>query len=344
MNFKVTVDPSGHRFSVNAQESVLAAALRSGLAFPYGCRNGVCGACKGKVVQGEVHYPQLQPAALSETEAAIGQALFCCAVPKSDLVLEVHEIAASSELPIRKMPARVERLEPLAEDVMRLFLKLPEGERMQFLAGQYIDIVLPDGRHRSFSIANAPHDDALLELHVRRIAGGRFTGHVFSEMKEKDILRIEGPFGRFYLREDSPRPLLFLAGGTGFAPIKGIIEHALAEGVDRAMTLYWGARDKQDLYLDGLARQWSAAAGFEYIPVLSAPRPDDGWSGRTGYVHQAVLDDVADVNGYDVYISGPPEMVDAARQAFFDRGLPEDQLYFDSFEFAGDSAGDDVTS
>ena len=341
MKFKVTVEPSGHRFTVNERETVLAAALRSGLAFPYGCRNGVCGACKGKVVEGDVHYPQLQPGALSETEAVIGQALFCCAVPKTDLVVEVHEIVAGDELPVRKMPARVERMEQRTDDVMRLLLKLPDGERLQFLAGQYIDIVMADGRHRSFSIANAPHDDALLELHVRRIAGGRFTGHVFSAMKRKDILRIEGPFGNFYLREESPRPMIFVAGGTGFAPIKGMIEHALAEGVGRAMTLYWGARGREDLYLDELPRQWSAVGGFEYVPVLSQPQPGDQWTGRTGYIHEAVLDDVADFGGYDVYVSGPPEMVEATRQAFFDRGLPENQCYFDSFEFAGDSVGDE---
>ncbi len=334
MSFKITVEPSGHVFSVNDGETILDAALRHGLSFPYGCRNGGCGACKGKVVAGEVSYPAGQPGCLSDTEEAIGQVVVCQARPLGDVVLEVHEIGKSKDVPIRRYPTKVVQMEQLSEDVMRLCLKLPENDRMLFLAGQYIDIILPDGRRRSFSLANAPHNDEVLELHVRHVEGGEFTGYVFGQMKEKDIVQIEGPYGDFYLREESPRPMLFLAGGTGFAPIKGIIEHALQEGVSRPMTLYWGTRTAADQYLAGLVEDWQRQGGLSYVPVLSDPEAGDG--GRHGFVHQAVVEDVADVGGYDVYVSGPPVMVAAAREAFMQRGLPKGQFYFDSFEFASD--------
>ncbi len=334
MSFKITVEPSGHVFSVNDGETILDAALRHGLSFPYGCRNGGCGACKGKVVAGEVSYPAGQPGCLSDTEEAIGQVVVCQARPLGDVVLEVHEIGKSKDVPIRRYPTKVVQMEQLSEDVMRLCLKLPENDRMLFLAGQYIDIILPDGRRRSFSLANAPHNDEVLELHVRHVEGGEFTGYVFGQMKEKDIVQIEGPYGDFYLREESPRPMLFLAGGTGFAPIKGIIEHALQEGVSRPMTLYWGTRTAADQYLAGLVEDWQRQGGLSYVPVLSEAEAGDG--GRHGFVHQAVVEDVADVGGYDVYVSGPPVMVAAAREAFMQRGLPKGQFYFDSFEFASD--------
>ncbi len=335
MSFKITVEPSGHIFSVNDDETVLDAALRHGLSFPYGCRNGGCGACKGKVVAGEVSYPAGRPGCLSDTEEAIGQVVLCQARPQEDLVLEVHEIGKAEEVPVRRYPTKVVELEPLCADVMRLRLKLPESERMLFLAGQYVDILLPDGRRRSFSLANAPHDDALIELHVRRVEGGEFTGYVFEQMKVGDIVQIEGPYGDFYLREESPRPLLFVAGGTGFAPLKGMIEHALQEGVERPMSLYWGTRSRADQYLAELAEGWRAR-GVDYIPVLSEPEAGD--AGRSGFVHQAVVADLADLGGYDVYVSGPPAMVEAAREAFMQHGLPRGQFYFDSFEFAADSS------
>ncbi len=334
MSFNITVEPSGHVFSVNDGETILDAALRHGLSFPYGCRNGGCGACKGKVVAGEVSYPAGQPGCLSDTEEAIGQVVVCQARPLGDVVLEVHEIGKSKDVPIRRYPTKVVQMEQLSEDVMRLCLKLPENDRMLFLAGQYIDIILPDGRRRSFSLANAPHNDEVLELHVRHVEGGEFTGYVFGQMKEKDIVQIEGPYGDFYLREESPRPMLFLAGGTGFAPIKGIIEHALQEGVSRPMTLYWGTRTAADQYLAGLVEDWQRQGGLSYVPVLSEAEAGDG--GRHGFVHQAVVEEVADVGGYDVYVSGPPVMVAAAREAFMQRGLPKGQFYFDSFEFASD--------
>jgi len=336
MSFKITLQPSGHSFEIDDNEVVLDAAIRHGLSLQYGCRNGVCGACMGKVVDGEVAYDKGLPGAITEAEDAVGQALLCCARARSDLVIEAREIGSASEVKVRKMPARVVRLERLADDVIRLYLKLPDTERMQFLAGQYIDIILPDGRRRSFSIANAPHNDEFLELHVRLIEGGEFTAHVFNRMQEKDILRIEGPFGSFTLQESSERPMIFIAGGTGFGPIKAIIEHAIQEGIERPMFLYWGVRARQDLYLNELPETWQQRDNFTYVPVLSAAKDSDQWPGRTGFVHEAVLEDFASLTSYEVYASGPPVMVEAVRQGVALKGLAGKYCYYDSFEFASD--------
>ena len=337
MSFKVTLAPSGHSFDIEENEVVLDAAIRHGLSLQYGCRNGVCGACIGKVVEGEISYANGLPGAISVAEDAVGQALLCCARAKSNLLIEAHEIGAASEVKVRKMPSRVVKLERLADDVIRLYLKLPDTERLQFLAGQYIDILLQDGRRRSFSIANAPHNDEFIELHVRLIEGGEFTAHVFDGMQEKDILRIEGPFGTFTLQEASDRPMIFIAGGTGFGPIKGIIEHAIQEGIERPMVLYWGARARADLYLNDLPETWRQRDNFSYVPVLSEPKELDNWRGKTGLVHEAMLQDFSSLASYEVYASGPPAMVEAVRQAVALKGLAGKYFYFDSFEFASDA-------
>jgi CDP-4-dehydro-6-deoxyglucose reductase len=336
MTCKVRVTPGGHEFIVKAGESVLDAALRQGVTLPYGCRNGTCGSCKGKVVAGRVEYGDTPPVALSEAERAQGLALFCLARPADDLTIEVQATSAG-DLPVKKLPARVVKKEFLAPDVVRLYLKLPTAVRLQFLAGQYIDFLLPDGRHRSFSLANAPHDDEFIELHLRHVEKGEFTEYVFYHMKEKSMVRIEGPHGDFYLREASTRPMIFVAGGTGFAPIKGIIEHAFAAGVSRTMHLYWGARAKVDLYLEALPRQWAQEyANFRYTPVLSVPAKNDHWHGPTGYVHETLAADYPDLRAYDVYAAGPPAMVRATRDACIARGLPPERFFSDPFEFAPD--------
>ncbi|HEX3061828.1 MAG TPA: CDP-6-deoxy-delta-3,4-glucoseen reductase [Usitatibacter sp.] len=331
---EVRLEPSGHTFTVEAGETILAAALRQGIGLPYGCRNGACGACKGVLRSGELAYDEYQERALHASEKAAGKALTCCTHPLTDVVFEVRELSGARDLAIRTLPARVERVEKPAEDVAVLFLKLPTGERLQFLAGQYIDILLKSGKRRSFSMANPPHNDQLIELHVRKSPGGAFSSYVFDEMKERAILRFEGPLGTFYLRnDDSGKPLIFVAGGTGFAPIKAIIEHAFHHGDDRPIVLYWGARSKKDLYMPELPLRWQQEhPHFTYIPVLSDPLPEDAWQGRTGLVHQAVLDDFKDLSGYQVYACGAPGMTDVARQTFVEqRGLPEDEFYCDAF-------------
>lgn len=338
MSYQVTIQPSGRQLTVNEDETILAAALREGFTLPYGCRNGACGSCKGRVLQGEVDHGKFQSTTLKAEEIAEGKTLFCVARPLSDLVIEAREIRGAGELPVKTLPCRVQKLEKLANDVVLMQLKLPANERLQFLAGQYIDFLLKEGKRRSYSIANPPHQDEFIELHLRHVPGGRFTDHVFGAMKEKDILRFEGPHGTFCINEESDKPMIFLAGGTGFAPIKSMIEHLIAEGSDREMILYWGARAKQDLYLAGLPTLWQEAhPNVCFIPVLSDPVAGDKWQGRVGYVHQAVLDDFIDLSGYEVYACGAPVMVDAARAAFTSqRGLPEDAFFADSFVYQSD--------
>jgi len=336
MTYKITLQPSGHQFENEAEESILDAALRNGFAFSYGCRSGACGACAGKVLSGSFHYEDdEEPLFLSENDKKNNMCLFCQAVPDSDLTLEVKEISAAKDIVVKTLPARVMKMEKLASDVMRIYLKLPMAERMQFLAGQYLDILLKDGRRRSFSIANAPYDDEFLELHIRKIDGGEFTGYIFDEMKEKALLRLEGPLGSFFLREDSDRPLILMAGGTGFAPLKSILEHAFAENINRPVHLYWGARNKAGLYLDGLVQSWvEQYAYFTYTPVLSDANEQDNWQGRIGLVHLAVAEDCADLSGYQVYASGRPEMIDAGREVFMLQGLNKENYFYDAFTFS----------
>jgi CDP-4-dehydro-6-deoxyglucose reductase len=289
----------------------------------------------GALLSGQVVYPEGRPPALSEREEVEGKALLCQARPVSDLIIEAREVKTGGDIPVKTLPCRVEQRELLAPDVMRLSLRLPSAERLQFLAGQYIDVLLADGRRRGFSLANPPHADDLLELHVRQVPGGFFTGYVFERMKDKALLRFQGPLGTFFLREDSPRPVILMGGGTGFAPLKGMLEHAFHIGWDRPLHLYWGARAKVDLYLDALPRRWvEEHANFRYTPVLSEPRQEDDWGGRIGWVHEAVAADYPDLSGYDVYMSGPPPMIEAAKPVFAAQGLPAEQLFYDSFDFS----------
>ncbi len=330
--------PSGHEFTVEPGETVLDAALRHGHMLPYGCRNGSCAACLGEVRSGELDYPQGPPPALTAADAAAGRALLCQAQPRSDCEIEIREIDRPHDIVIRTLPARVAQREPLAHDVTRLWLRLPAAERLPFLAGQYIDLLLRDGRRRSFSLANPPDADRHLELHVRELPGGHFSEQLLPQIQAKTVLRFEGPLGAFYLREASDRPIILVAGGTGFAPIKSMIEHALARGIDRPMHLFWGVRARRDLYLGDLAARWAAEhEHITFTPVLSDPRADDDWHGATGWVHEAVLAAHPDLSRHEVYMAGPPPMIAAARSAFARAGLAADALFFDSFDYARDA-------
>ncbi len=338
MSFQVTIEPSKHSYRAEEGQTILQSALDAGFSLPYGCRNGACGSCKGKLLSGEIDYGNHQDTALSDDDKRLGLALFCCARPRTDVVIECREVGAVKDIPIRTMPCRVQRMQRAAPDVMVIDLKLPANERMQFLAGQYVEFLLKDGKRRAFSIANAPHDDELIQIHVRLAPGGQFTEHVFHGMKDRDILRFEGPHGNFFLREQSSKPIVFVAGGTGFAPVKGIIEHALHARSTRAMTLYWGARRPADLYMDALAQGWQREHGhFRYVPVLSEPQSEDAWAGRTGLVHRAVLEDLPDLSGHQVYACGAPAMIEAARADFSRLAqLPQDEFFADAFSFAAD--------
>ena len=336
--YSVTIQPSGQQFQVEDGEAVLAAALRQGFVLPYGCKNGACGSCKGKILAGSVDYGVYQQKALPDEEKALGKALFCQAKPLTDLVIEARAIGAVKDIQIKTLPCRIQKMERLADDVMVLQLKLPANEKLNFLAGQFVEFLLKDGSRRSFSIANAPHDAELIQLHVRHVAGGQFTDHVFGKMKERDILRFEGPLGTFFLREESDKPVVFVASGTGFAPIKAVIEHMFHKAIARPMTLYWGGRRPKDLYLNELANRWTAEyPGFKYVPVISDGLPEDAWTGRNGFVHRAVMQDFPDLSLHQVYACGVPIMVDSARRDFITQcKLPEDEFYADSFTTQAD--------
>ena len=344
MSFSVTVQPSGRQFTVEDDEFVLEAALRQGVVLPYGCKNGACGSCKAQVLEGSIEQGEHSPKALSADEAVRGQALICCARPTSDLVIEARVVAAAGDIPVRKMPCRVASIEKAAPDVAIVRLQLPASERLQYLAGQYVELILRDGNRRSYSMAGAPHAAEQLELHVRHVPGGRFTDALFGvstpAVKERDILRLEGPMGTFFLREDSDKPMVLLASGTGFAPIKAIVEHMVHKGIVRPVTLYWGGRRPQDLYMNALAEGWARELpGFRYVPVVSDALPEDGWTGRTGFVHRAVMEDFPDLSGYQVYACGAPVVIDSARADFTAKcGLPEDEFYADAFTTAADLA------
>ena len=336
--FEVTIASSGKVFTVNEGENILSAALRQGVMLPYSCKNGTCGSCKGLVESGEIHYPFHPPQALEEGDSDKGLALMCQAEPLEDLLVRVREIEAVRDIQVRMLPARVMEKDFLSKNVVRLVLRLPRSQRLQFLAGQYVDVLLSGGKRRAFSIASSPSLENEIELHIRHVDGGGFTGFVFDELKERDIMRFEGPLGNFFVRNDAPdRPMIMMGGGTGFAPLKSMVENLLEHDDRREIHLYWGARNLNELYLDELPSRWAREHGhIHYHRAISEPQDDPGIDVFKGFVHQAVAANHPDLSGFDVYMSGPPAMIEAAKPVFFDLGLQENRLYYDSFEFGLD--------
>jgi len=341
-SFQVTMEPSLRTFSVSPDETLLAGGIRQGINLPYGCKDGACGSCKCKKLSGSVTHSAYQAKALSDEELTQGFVLTCCASATSDVVLESRQVTAAGAFPIKKMPTRVKLMEKKSDDVMRILLQLPATEAFEYHAGQYIDFLLPGGLRRSYSMANAPEllsGGEGLELHIRHLPGGKFTDQVFGTMKERDILRIEGPFGSFYLREDSDKPIILLASGTGFAPIKAVMEHMQQAKITRPTTLYWGGRRPADLYMaDWLQAKLAEMPNLRYVPVVSDALPEDSWSGRSGFVHQAVLQDTPDLSGYQVYACGAPVVVACAQRDYLAAGLPADEFYADAFTCEADKA------
>ncbi len=344
MTFQVTVQPAGVSFEVARDEPILAAAIRAGVGLPYGCRDGACGSCKSRLLEGRVIHGAHQARTLTAAEEAEGLILTCCATPQTDCVVQARTVAGAGDYPVVKMPARVAALERVAPDVVRMKLQLPANVAFKYRAGQYVEFILRHGARRSYSMANAPSqlgEPPMIELHLRHMPGGKFTDHVFGAMKEKEILRVEGPLGSFFLREESAKPIVMLASGTGFAPIKALLEHMEARGLQRPTVLYWGCRRRADLYL----HDWVEAAvtrlpWLRYVPVLSEPQADDGWAGRTGFVHQAVMADLPDLSGHEVYACGTPLMVEAAQRDFVARcALPAEAFFADSFTSEADKHG-----
>ena len=339
MSFQITVVPSQRSFTAVQDETILAAAIRQGITLPYGCKDGVCGTCKCKMLSGTVVHGKHQDNALSTQEQAKGLILTCCATAQSDIVLESRQVTLKSAFPIKRLPTRIQKLEKKSADVMLVHLQLPASEVFEYHAGQYIELILKSGERRSYSMANAPYHSALsktLSLHIRHLPGGLFTDHVFNALnglKEKDMYRIEGPFGSFYLREETDKPIVLLASGTGIAPIKAIIEQLQHIQSKRDVVLYWGGRRPQDLYLnDWLTKQMAAMPNLRYVPVVSDALLEDNWTGRIGWVHHAVMADFPDLSQHEVYACGAPVMVEAAHADLMARcQLPAVAFYADAF-------------
>ena len=343
MSLTVTLKPAERSFTVERDERILAAAIRQGIGLPYGCRDGACGSCKSRLLEGRVIHGAHQSKALSPAEEDAGWILTCCATPVTDCTVEARSVPGAGEFPVLKMPSRVLSIERPAPDVALLKMQLPANQNLQYRAGQYVEFILRDGARRSYSMANAPHllgTPPCIELHIRHMPGGKFTDQVFSTLKEKDILRLEGPYGSFFLREESAKPMVLLASGTGFAPIKALLEHMELKGITRPAVLYWGCRSRADLYLDAWAQAAAARLpNLRYVPVLSEPRPEDAWTGRTGFVHESVMADLTDLSDHQVYACGAPIVVDSARADFSaSAGLPEEEFFADSFTTEADKA------
>jgi CDP-4-dehydro-6-deoxyglucose reductase len=340
MTFHITLNPSQQHFTCEEEDTLLNAAHQAGIQLPYSCKNGACGSCKGKILSGQVSHKPHQAQALSNEEEKAGWALLCCAQPQSDIIIEAKEILSLHDFPTKKMPVRVAQLNKLSSDVMHISLQQPGSESLAYRAGQYIDFILQDGKRRSYSLAAPAHQDKYLNLHIRHMPGGLFTDHVFQTLKERDILRIEGPQGTFFLREDTNKPIIFLASGTGFAPIKAMIEQMQLDHIQRPVTLYWGGRRPHDLYMHNLCQTWvDTLPDFTYIPVISDALPQDNWSGRTGLVHRAVMKDISNLSNYQIYACGVPVMVNAARHDFVtQRHLPNEEFYADAFTSEADLA------
>jgi CDP-4-dehydro-6-deoxyglucose reductase len=339
---RISISKSNISFSAAPDQSLLDAALGASLNLPHSCKGGNCGSCRARLLEGEIHYPNGPPLGLSETEVADGLLLLCQARARSDLSIETYEVTTPEQAVIKRLPARIERVLPLAHDVMGLYLRLPAAETFRFEAGQYIDIMLSGGRRRSFSIASPPHDSRLLELHVRRVADGEFSERLFDEDPQNALLTIEGPLGQFVYRDKPAVPMLLIGGGTGLAPLLSILRHVIENGIERDMTIYWGVRNERDLYahaaLEDLAQRCPAngrSARLRYLPVLSEPSSE--WRGSRGLVHEAVLKDIDDLDKYDVYAAGPPAMIAAVRSEFGRRGVAANRLFFDSFDYAPDT-------
>ncbi len=346
MQYQVELKKSGRTFVVEADETVLEAAIRQGIQLPYGCKNGACGSCKGKVLEGRIAHGDHSQSALTTLEETAGATLLCCAHPKSNVLIDVREIQGGGDIPVRKVPCRIQMINYPSDDVAILQLQLPASERFQFLAGQYLEFLLKDNKRRAYSIASAPHQEGPIELHIRHLPGGLFTDPLFGQgsdgksIKEKDILRFEGPQGSFFLREDTQKPIIFLASGTGFAPIKSILLHMREKKMEREVYFYWGGRRPKDLYMDTLCQEFvGTLPRFHYIPVISEALPEDDWTGRTGFVHRAVMADFPDLSKFQVYACGAPIVIQSAQTDFVEQcGLPEEEFYADSFTSEADLA------
>lgn len=336
MSFVITLAGEDKQFSCLQNQSILDAALKKGITLTYGCKNGLCGSCKGTLLSGQIYYPEGKPGGIDDEEVRQNEALFCKAVPRSDVTIKVKVLDDQPDIEVKTLPVKVKHMEYLSDDVIKLILQLPAAECFEFKAGQWVYFVLKDGRKRAFSIANAPNSNNELELQIRHAVGGVFTDFVFNNLESDALLRIEGPHGTFYIQRNEG-PIILIAGGTGFAPIKGIFEEMSQQPINQPIHLFWGSRAKKDLYQDYLVQQWVEQYGIRYTPVLSEPDEDDQWHGKTGFVHSAVLEIYPSLAEFAIYMAGPPQMIQICRESFLPVGLEQERLYYDSFDYSTDA-------
>lgn len=333
MNYKIHIKPSGHTFAVKPGETVLAAALRQNYHFPHSCRNGMCGACKGQLIDGKVEYGDKAIYALTEKERESGLALFCSAKPLSDLIVYIEGVDGPEPVSVQTLTCLVSNYKQLTPTTWQIFLQ-PQEAKPQYQAGQYLEILHRDGSPKPFSIANAPNEQGSIELHVRHTPKNQYTAELIAEIQQQRPLRIKLPFGHcIYPKEPNVKTIL-LAGGTGFAPMKAILEVALNTELTQPIYLYWGARTLPELYWHEQLLAWAKQYPlFQYHPVLSDVTPSTDWQGKTGLVHEVVVADHPDLSEFQVYASGPPEMVYAALRLFQAHGLPKTYMYSDIFDY-----------
>lgn len=326
MAYQVRIAGTDQRFACDAGQNILDAALKAGIEMPYSCRKGVCGNCAGAVASGQVQCP---PAA-----AAIepGQHLFCQCRPLGDLEIVPAEWHRFDPAARKTFQAKVFRITPAADDVSVLQLRLPAGQRAKFKAGQYLQVALPDGSRRSYSMANPPHESDTLQLHIRHVAGGQFTQQL-RELKPGDLLQVELPFGSFALREESTAPMLCVAGGTGFAPVKSLLDDLVKKGIRRPVTLVWGARDAAGLYLMAAVERWrKLLPGFTFVPAVEDAAQAAALGAFHGRADEAVRAHCPSLAGHEVYCCGAPAMVAAVKQAcVHERGLDPHHFFSDVF-------------
>jgi CDP-4-dehydro-6-deoxyglucose reductase len=331
MTAHVQVEPSGREFLVDGSDSLLEAALRAGLSLDYGCSIGSCGKCKARVVSGQVHRTRHSDYALTAAEKNAGVVLMCCNTALTDLVIEAREAHGAADMPLQTIDARVKSVSPLGGDVRLLHLQTPRSNRLRFLAGQSVSLSLAGGIGASLPVASCPCDDRNLHFHVRRRAGDAFAEQVFGGLQGVESVRVEGPRGTFVLNEDSHRPLVFIAGESGFAPIKSLIEHAMALDTAETLHLCWIASDRSGLYLDNLCRSWSDALdNFRYTPLTAKEALSDE-KVLQGLL-QALLEEQPRLADADVYLAGPGPWASAAEFQLLENGLPRAQLLVDTLE------------
>jgi len=331
----ITLLPFEKQFTCGEDETILAAALRQGIALRYGCKHGGCGTCKALIVEGEVDQPEASTFALMDFEREQGMALLCSAYPLGDIAIELSDYE-ESELeggaPIGKFLAEVGTLEDLTHDIVDLKLGLIEPSRISFKAGQYVDVLVPGTTEtRSYSMANPPSRDSEVELIVKLMAGGLFSEYLRGQLKAGDRLTLEGPYGTFHLRDDD-RQALFIAGGSGMAPMLSLLRDMAEKRDCRPVTFFYGARTKRDLFhLDELSGFAKRLPGFRFVPALSEPAPGDEWEGATGLITEVVAREVPDVHGMEAYLCGPSVMIDAAIAMLVRLGVKEHDIHFDKF-------------